>query len=216
MGASSIMSRSLPIAANHVGKIHVAALKAKEGIAAASNIYPVVDGVYVTSPTQDEVLAVVKRMVRSLAITFVLEDEPLHSFMLRGSVSYGPVFEGSEMRSCSTPLQQEQDYARYVLLGPALTNAHDGERCASPFGIWIHESARAFAPAGQRPITATHWRWWDTTIAQERYDRSLASALTEHLLAYFVWCEAHSTYLLYEKERICAHRARAEEYFGAM
>ena len=136
--------------------------------------------------------------------------------MLRGAVAYGPIFEGTEMQQCNIILENDKDYSRHVVVGPALSNAYNGERKASPFGVWIHETARTFAPAGESTISKTHWQWWNNPIDKQEYDRVLATTLAKHLAAYLEWCEKHSSYLLYEKQRICEHRMLMEEYFEEM
>ena len=214
MGASNIMSISLSIAANHIGKIHSAALRAKQEGCGDAEIYPMVDGVYITSSNQDAILAFAKHIIRGLSVNFVLESDPFHCFMLRGAIAYGPIFEGHKMQLCNKLLEEENIYSQNVIVGPSLANAYNAERFASPFGIWIHETARMFAPEGERPITATHWHWWDSKLTQKDYDRSLASTLRAHLGAYLQWCKNHSNHLLYKAERICAHCLLMEEYFG--
>jgi len=215
LGTDSIMRRSMQITANFLTKLHMAALEARQSLSShdALTLYPVVDGVYVTSANQDAILNHIKAMMASLAAVFVFEQDPLHRFMVRGGVAYGPVWEGRALMTESHhSLRNNPEYARQILLGPSVTQAHTSESSASPFGIWIHESARTFAPPdAPHSITNTHWHWWKHHHTGA--DDELAATLAQHLDAYFVWCKNNSTYILYRDDRIEAHHKLMKQYF---
>jgi hypothetical protein len=214
MGTDSIMRRSMDITANFLAKLHTASLQVQASLSSPEEVqlHPVVDGVYITTPSQRALLTQLTRTLKKLGVTFICEVEPLHCFMVRGCVAFGPVWEARALSTPShTTLAQHQGYANHILLGPCVTQAFNGERNAAPYGIWIHESARTFGPPGVHALTCTHWHWWkrsaDTTA------RAIASALKEHLLAYLEWCKENSTYLMYEKDRIKAHTELVRQYF---
>jgi hypothetical protein len=216
MGAASIMSRSMGITANFLGKLHTAALRARHELATGDDlrIYPVVDGVYVTASRQGSVLAQLKGMIRSLALCFIFEENPLYHFMVRSCIAYGSVWEGNALMTPSHhELCDNPDYTDYILFGPAVAQAEREENLASPFGVWVHESARTLAPAGMHPLTCTHWEWW--RFNANPVDTEVATTLVEHLKAYFEWCKQNSTRLLYPDDRIEAHSKLMRQYFQA-
>jgi len=53
------------------------------------------------------------------------------------------------------------EYREGILLGITLTQAFDVARSAAPFGIALHESAKAFAPAEDEVLSGTHSKWCD-------------------------------------------------------
>jgi hypothetical protein len=214
MGAASIMARSMGIAANFLGKLHTAALRTRQEQAAGDDltIYPLVDGCYITASRQGPFLGQLKGMMRKLALTFIMEDDPLFHFMVRCCVAFGPVWEGTAfMTSSNVTLRDNPQYTKQILLGPAVAQAHEGERLASPFGVWVHESARAFAPSTARPIMATHWQWW--RFSPNAVDTEIAMTLVQHLNAYLAWCKSNNTWLLYPETQIAVHTQLVTQYF---
>lgn len=215
MGADSIMRRSMPVTANFLCKLHISALEAQQRSHTGSdlNLYPIVDGLYITSSKQGPILSHIKETMTALAATFIFEEDPLYHFMPRACVAFGPVWEGEAfMTKSHTSLRKNKDYSCHILLGPCVTQAFYEESSAAPFGVWIHESARAFGPSGAHPLTHTHWHWWRYRPAV--IDSQVAKTLAGHLIAYLGWCKSNSTYILYKKERIEVHLELVKQYFG--
>lgn len=214
MGANSAMRRSIVIAAIAIGKLHVAALNAKHDVGRDNvRLYPVIDGVYITADRKGPLLRTIAHMMRSLALDFCLAESALYKFMLRGAVTYGPLCEGEDlMTERNYTLVNNAGHSENICLGIPMAQAYDAESNASPFGIWIHESARAFCPEGGTPITFTHWPWWnsldDTDFAQD-----LVSTLHAGLCEYLDWCDQHSTSILYPPDAIARHRGLVDQYF---
>ncbi len=46
------------------------------------------------------------------------------------------------------------------MFGPAIIQAYRSESLAPPFGVAVHESARAFFQLGEEPFRMSHWLWW--------------------------------------------------------
>jgi len=205
----------MPMTANFLTKLHIAGLEARNSLGQGSGLtlYPVVDGLYVTCPKQDSVLTLIKRMMRMLALSFIFETEAFKHFMVRGGLAYGPVWEGSAlMTEKHYALRNNPDHAQHILLGPSVTQAHESESNASPFGVWVHESARTFRPAeSPHAITTTHWHWWK--YKADDVDDILVPTLRDHIKAYLGWCKRNSTYILYRDDRIEAHTRLATQYF---
>jgi hypothetical protein len=98
-------------------------------------------------------------------------------------------------------------YKTSILLGMPMAQAHQCERLAPPFGLFVHESARPFSPPGTIPLRYVWWKW-DHGKSQAIWN-ALKTKLAEHL----DWCSKRPTLLLYDLERIKVHKALVDEYF---
>jgi len=87
-----------------------------------------------------------------------------------------------------------------------MVQACQSEKYAPPFGIYIHESARSFAPQDTEPIHHVWMKWFDEQN-REGYLNGIKS--------YFDWFETKPNFMQYNSERIQEHKKMAEEYFGA-
>lgn len=209
MGSESIMLRSLKTAANFVMKLHIAALEACESIKV--DVYPVIDGMYVCSPDQRQIFDFVDNVYSTLADTFIAEEDPYKTFVMRGGLSYGPIVKGSETSACNHKLNEFPDYINRILIGPALTQAYKTENKSPPFGLAIHESARTFAPTEDNVLPFTFWKWW---ISDKEDGRQKASEVYTGIQKYLKWCSRHTTELTYTQEKINKHKTLADEYFS--
>jgi len=211
MGSQSLMLRSLNIASICLMKLHVAALRASQNFPAVE-LYPVIDGVYVCSPSQSPLLNFVNRVNSSLAVTFILETNPIHRFEIRSGLAYGPIVKGKGALECADELHDNPEHTSKILLGGPLTQAYQIERQSAPFGVALHESARAFAPTGDLPMSGTYWQWWKSHCRTG--DNTLASELSNSLQAHYEYCLKHTVLLSYDKLDIERHKLLAEEYFS--
>lgn len=204
MGVRAIMSRSLPITANFVFKLHVATLEARgDNI----HLYPVMDGVYVVSSQKSSLCSFLKSVFSRIADVFVSTPEMQHRFVIRAAIAYGPVAHGRGLGDdASHTLHKNPTYRDSLLLGMPMIQALESEPKAPPFGIYTHETARAFAPAGEEPFHFTWWHWFTPEWAE------LARDLADELDAYFKWCAERSQAIEYESGRIEAHRRMSREY----
>jgi hypothetical protein len=92
-----------------------------------------------------------------------------------------------------------------------MVQAYASEAEAPPFGVCVHESARAFAPAGDEPLHDRWWRWDE--FGNDAVQRTWA-ALHPNLKAYFDWCSERALRIGYPIDRINAHRMMAAQYFA--
>lgn len=206
MGTQVSMSRSIKITANFIFKLHIAALRANVG---GVKIYPVMDGFYAASPNRNQMLVFLRNVYKSVAEEFNATVESHHRFMIRGGLAFGPVIHGQDVGECAQELANNAAYSNSVLLGMPMVQAHLSERDAPPFGVSVHESARAFAPDGTEPL---HWIWWKWKNIN---DDSLTvwNTLRDQLMAHFDWCNARAQAIAYSPDRIEAHRRMVEQYF---
>ena len=207
MGTRSTMSRSLPMAANFVCKLHVSAL---EGPHAPCTLYPMLDGLYITATSRDDLAALLECVFASNATLFLNTDKPQHRHFIKASVAFGPAVPGSDIpEACTRTLNDNPGYRASILLGIPLAQAFAGERKAPPFGVYVHESARAFAPIGQKPFPYRWWQWFGP------HHRDMAQQLGIKIQEHYSWCEAQAYQLEYPVDRIREHRKMAAEYFLA-
>ncbi len=207
MGVQSAMSRSLNITANFVFKLHTAALQAPHE---DLHLYPVMDGLYVASSNQVAMLNFLRSVFVAIAETFVNETENLHRFVVRGALAFGPVVHGTDVPPAAAAAfgsPAGSDYKRAILLGMPMVQAHLAEKSAPPFGLFVHESARTFAPDGDVPLHHVWWKW----INPSNY--AVWNLLPAALEVYFKWCHARSSSILYDANRIAVHEELAKQYF---
>ena len=201
MGTQSIMARSIKVTANFVFKLHAAAVSCQ-----VSNVklYPIMDGLYVASPSKQAITDFIKYVFKTLADNFVSENIE-HRFLIKGALAYGPVIHGDNVPDVACPvLSQNANYRASILLGLPMVNAFKSENLAPPFGVYIHESARTFSSSGTEPFHHVWLRWFQATSRQSYLDA---------VIAYFDWCLARPNYIQYAQDRIVVHKAQATEFF---
>jgi hypothetical protein len=145
-------------------------------------------------------------VLRAMAAEFLALENRERS-IVRGAVSYGPVILGRESKQ-GAEVFKDSNYCDSILLGMPLVQAYAAERLAPPFGIYIHESARAFAPANAEPFTTLFWRWW----LKDEVAQQVALRLHDEIDHYFGWCREHHAEIEYSPDRIDAHHTLAREY----
>ncbi len=211
MGTGNQMLRSLPIAANFIYKLQCAVLEGAEevGFDQGVRLYPVMDGVYITSQRRETLQAILNQALCRVAITFLKEQTPFHQFLVRGAIAFGPVYHGCDLDPKTSYVMARHKVIRdSMLMGLPMAQAYRDEGSAPPFGIAVHSSARAFAPDGDRPFRFIWLNWYD--YSDPKID---PSKLLEQLERYFDWQKAHSTVTGYAQDRIEHHRRLAREFF---
>ena len=209
MGTRASMATSLRTTANFMFKLHIAAFQApRERV----RIYPVMDGFYAAAPDKTGVLRFLRSVFAALADEFNATEENRFRFLIRGGLAFGPSVHGADvpLAACAA-LPDAHGYRESILLGMPMVQAHQAEAEAPPFGLSVHESARAFAPTGEEPLHDRWWRWDE--FGKE--DVQLAwSSLEANMKAYFDWCTERSLRIGYPIDRINAHQTMAAQYFA--
>lgn len=205
MGTQSAMSRSLRATANFIFKLHTAAIEAPPG---TLSLYPVMDGLYAASPSQQNMLQFLRAVFQSVAEEFNNTADPIHRFIIRAGLAFGPAIHGRNVQNqASNTLADHAAYRDSILLGLPMVQAHLSEQSAPPFGVFVHESARSFAPTGHEPLHQAWWRW--ANINQPTW-----AALSEKLPEHLDWCAKRAIPLGYASDRISAHREMVRQYFA--
>lgn len=207
MGAKGWMAGSIRRAAQIVGVIHLAALKA--AIPTGARVYPIIDGVYIVSPSKSAFRKTTHQTMRLLARSFD-ERGRADRFLVRGGIAYGRVLHGESLAKLHDDLQIEQRYSRCIAIGAAIQQAHEAEGKAPPFGFYVDMTARSVASAFDSPYISTFDRWWRTRIRSERELATRFGTLLDQHFAYLATRRRESEYAL---DRLEEHRALAHEYF---
>ena len=213
MGTSNELSRSLTRAAGFVFKIHMAFAIAKKAIDEIT-IYPVMDGLYITSKNRKNMRDVIRIAYSELAREFIHRGPSQHMFMLRGGLAYGPVIHGKDvMDEAFGNIEGAINSKSSVLLSPAMVNAYHAETYAPPYGVYVDDTAKYIPCLTQEDdngFISNLWQWWRGCEEATK----IAELLYNQIEFYLEKCEVHSIGMGYKKESIEKHRALALEYFG--
>ena len=215
MGTSRELNRSIIRTASFVFKLHRAFGVARTEVPAI-RCYPVMDGIYVTAESSEDLRVAIKIAYVLFARDFIQGRGTQNKFMMRGGLAYGPVLHGADIPDEAfgdlTPIR---DTKRSVLLSPAMVLAYRAESKAPPFGIYVDDSAKTF-PQLVRPTEtgffSNLYQWW----LGDDEATSVALGLYDQIMFYHDKAKVHSVGMGYSLDRIDAHEQLAEEYFGGL
>lgn len=210
MGANNAMRLSLPRAANFIAKIHVAGLETQSRL--RLDLHPVIDGFYAVALDQAAMLNFLRLLMMKLAVLFTTEGDHSHQFFVRCGLAFGPVILGGDLAAGSECLAGASAYSATVAIGPAISQAFEAEKSAPIFGIYVHESARAFSGDGEVPLGNTLFRWWDPKSPSHQAG---VETLREKILERLDWLEKNkATNLFSATGRLEEYRSLVAEYFS--
>lgn len=173
-------------------------------------LYPVMDGVYVTSKKKGLIIKFLKNMYKSIAEQVVSEEEYRHFFVIKGTLAYGPIIHGSDITAKeSTYLYDNMEYTKSILIGLPMIQAFTSENLAPPFGIYVHESARAFFPGNDGPLPYKWWRWWINNDISSCFKSDFVNRMND----YYSYCEKRYLELDYSLDKIVKHKEEFNQYF---
>ena len=189
MGTRAHMLSSVSQTANFIFKLH----RSLFGMAcehSALDIYPVMDGAYVTCPSGAAMEAALKELFFSLAKLYIGEDHPAHRFIPRAGLSYGQIIKGADIPADAwgpddnaSRAAKLADYQAKLLLGKAMIEAYAAESEACPFGVHVNENAHGRKGEDEREIFFSNWRWYESKAST--YETNPRDQLAPLLLAYF-------------------------------
>lgn len=206
MGVQAAMMRSLNVTANFVFKLHTMVL---EQPATGVTLYPVMDGVYLTSPERTRMRAFLEGVLRRAAQLFVSTPVNEHRFLVKSAVAWGPVIHGRDVPTKATPVfGKHAPYRNALLLGMPMVNAHLCEHQAPPFGVYVHGSASEWLESWERAKSAVWWPWFAAGTDPD------AKSLKPALVNYFEWALARAGAIAYDASRMTEHKSRALQYLA--
>lgn len=214
MGMGAVASRSVMEAAIKTFKLHIASLAAYEASSGPHkqqlNMYPMMDGIYLISSDKAALIELLNSVFIALGKNVVDTDEFKFILIIKGTIAYGPIIEGEQLDGSNELLKDTQHKAR-TMVGLPIIQAFKSEEIAPPFGVHVHESARAFAPEGEVPLNSVWWEWfrpWGDDTNQE----DLARDVHEKLDHYYDWCQRNSERIGYDTDSITEHRGLVDQY----
>jgi len=214
MGTTAISSRSISEAAIKVFKLHIASIASYEACSGPQkqqlDLYPMMDGVYAISSSKTALMELMRSIFTTLGKDVVDADETHHILIIKAAIAYGPIIRGEQLGDSNDTLEGT-DHQDRTMVGLPIVQAFLAENEAPPFGIHIHESARAFAPEGDDPFNYVWWKWFRSH--DDEYDnRELARDIRETLDSYYEWSRENSERIDYDTDRIDAHQELANQY----
>jgi hypothetical protein len=206
MGGPSWMAGSIRRAAEIIGLIHIAGIRAarKHNIKA----YPVIDGIYIIGKDKEEFRAATNLIMRTLAITFLAQKKSDRRFLVRGGIAYGRVLHGTEISKLHTDLSENVPYSSCLALGISIGQAYAAESKAPPFGYFVDTTARSTASVAASPYISAFHRWW-----RIRDESQAATRFGVKLDQHFEYLRGRHRELEYPLDRLEEHKAIAREYF---
>lgn len=233
MGTQSNLQRSLIQSAAKLFPLHVATMRAREHIYSNMYLYTVMDGVFAVTPSKGAIIEFMDRIFVQLAGHVVdkidTSSRPFHTPIPRAALAYGPIIHGSDTPEEVSHEIAEDDFPKdELLVGLPMVHAYINEREAPPFGIYVHETARTFAPRDetgeghQEPLKYIWYEWFrdgSNIIYESSGDNlmnsiELAKRLSNCLEDYYKYCL--STYHRiphYSPSKMKEHISRTAQYF---
>jgi hypothetical protein len=215
MGTSRELNRSIVRTAGFVLKLHRAFAVAHSEVQTIQS-YPVMDGLYVTTGSRNDLRRAIGLAFVQFARDFIGGHGTQNKFMMRGGLAYGPVLHGKDIpEEAFADAEPIRETKRSILLSPAMVLAYRAESKAPPFGIYVDDSAKTF-PQLTRPedkgFISNLYQWWRddadaTAVARELYGQ---------ITFYLAKSKVHSIGMGYDMDRIEAHEQLAAEYFGGL
>lgn len=186
MGTKSHMTRSTVTAANFIFKLHAAILDAWRNEKYQDVfVYPVMDGAYITAARKEDIEKIIVRIYSGIAELQIKEPNPVHRFIIRGSVAFGEVIHGHNVPySASKVFETDLSYKNNILLGPSMISAYSGESQASPFGVFIDDSA---VDRGNGKGFSPSWKWYNSKVIKIK--NGLSAELKDAVHGYFAITE---------------------------
>lgn len=230
MGTGQALSSSLQRAANFIFKIHRAFSNALSRLPQGHTvrIYPVMDGMYVTTANRRHFQQVLRSALSDLATEFINTNYFFHRFMVRGGIAYGTTMHGSDVgedafipgigthheaadRQAFLGSHLYQSRSR-LLLGAGMVPAFKAESQAPPFGFSVDDSALS-SPQLVDPLDkgfhSRLWRWWSPNHPSTGTAEQLWPARQAHSKE----ATQRAREIGYPKDSIQRHLESAVEYF---
>jgi hypothetical protein len=220
MGAGQIMSVSVHKSANFLVRLHMAVETARMESGFELKTLPINDGIFIISPKKGEIMTVVRHAMILLSARFIATPRPHDRCLMKGSIAFGPVYAGGQLRKgiSRKQLRERPEFLERLWFGPPIIQAYQNESSAPPYGIAVHESARAFAAKEEPPFQTTHWLWWQDNAESTRIPKlpsltDLKDVLALELESYFTWMKDTSLFHGASVEKIQFWANSSKQYF---
>jgi len=216
------MNVSVAKTANAVARLHMAVHHARNSCEFSGEILPINDGIFLASKSKNETCNVLRMTMIMLAATFLCTPVPANRFLYRGAIAFGPVVSGADL-SCGLSVKKKEkgvgECLERVMIGSPVIQAYQAETNAPPFGIAVHESARAFAGEGDRPFPSTHWLWWVIGEGERRPEiigdfGKFKEVLRNEVASHLKWLGHYEMFNRVAEDKIKKYSSMSEQYFS--
>lgn len=212
MGTRVAMRETIDRCANFIFKFHAAALTCLTS-AKDISLYPVMDGIYVTSKSKDSILDYLCHTFFECSKDFC-NSELRFCYLIKGALAFGSIYHGKNIPvEVNYTFTEHKNYKDSLLLGLPMIQANAGEKSAPPFGIYVDESARSFAPEGQFPL-GHRWYRWDKNKFIQTCGFSTIEPFKKKMGQYFEYMRKHSIQNRYELSEIAKHQEMFNDFFA--
>jgi hypothetical protein len=222
MGAGHIMGTSVHKSANFLVRLHMAVEHAKMQAGFDLKTLPINDGIFIISREKGPLITVVRHAMILLAARFIATPRQHDRCLMKGGIAFGPIHSGEKLRPgiFRKKLRERPDYLERLMFGPPIIQAYRSEASAPPYGIAIHESARAFAPPGDRPFQMNFMQWWQTFPEAQDIPglppmQAFKSLLSIELDGYFEWMKKTLLYHGVPGEKVNSWATTSKQYFAS-
>ncbi len=202
MGTKNTMSESFEKAANFMIRFHSYVIESIQALSKENRIsyYPIMDGIYLTSPTWEEMRKVIDGVYKRGSEVFINESIVAHRFIIRGAIAFGTVAHGESITEDVCPTINDR-YKKTFLMGMPMIQAFTSESLAPPYGMFIHESARQV-----KILQGRYYQW--------NHDNKLRKELHDKIKKYFLWCNSFRFYLGMDENKILQYIQLNEEHLN--
>lgn len=193
MGTQCFMNRNMQTAANFIFKFHSIVASATKG--KKYKLYPVMDGVYITTSECEDMLKVIGTIMKALAKEIISEKNVHFRYLAKGALAYGDIYHGTDIDASAFD-QNVRDIIRKgsFLIGPPVIQANQQEKKAPPFGIAIHNSCK-LSQSGLK----FNSEWFDWML---KNGDDIIDPLEKAVKEYFKLFEDQTAFSGYGKEKI--------------
>ena len=205
MGMKSMSAHlNLSRVANHAARLHIAAKIAwnRANLVGAGNakllkVLPIMDGVFLFTDSKECLESFLTTMMAKLFECFKEQRDPRNRFLVRGGLSFGRLtFCENVPQEASRDLSGWEQYPG-LFLGLPIVRAFEAEAKACPFGIFIDELAREFAPSPAAPLVTSRYEWWSSTGQLEE--------IRNGVLDHYKWIKGNAKLLGYAEDDLNRH-----------
>ncbi len=209
MGTKNKVYSSVMTASIFMLKLHAAVL---QNLTDDLIAYPIMDGAYITSINRSSIQRFITKLFATIGKDIIKQTDTKHCFLIKAALAFGPLINGKDISvRINRTFQNRDQYKNSILIGLPMIQAYSSESLAPPFGVFIHESARAFAPEGEMPFEHKWWKWFirDRRVWTQEQNNKLQNTLKR----YFQEAENQSIVEDYSMDRITFHKKMFAEYF---
>jgi hypothetical protein len=206
MGMRSLLRRSVITASIIISRFQklLAVTKSSKRNFKQIQIYTVMDGAYITCQNKKILQSYLQHIFSKVAYNFISEEDFFYKFVIKGCISYGLIGKGSEI--------DDDDFSGKdnLVFGLPIIQAYEDEKKAPPFGIFIHQSARALSTIEKEIYSPYTTRWFIWFTKNDDIQEKLKSSLKR----YFHKSKKLSHALPYEENEIKKHKDLSIQYLN--